>query len=329
MALLLGRLAGAAAHHWKRSRPRRRRRARRARRCSPRTGSGFSDDFSTPGHRVPAGVRPARRALPGAGRRHRDRRLLRRATARCATAERGRPRSPRRSAAIAGQPHVTGAPTRCRRGPGLARRADRASRTVQYDAARRASSAPAPGERLADVAAITERAGIEIVAQRPDRRPGRAGDGAGRRADRRRGGDHRAHARVPLGAPRCCSRSLSAGIALAGGMLLLTFGTRFADFPSFAPTLGVMLGLGAGIDYALLIVGRYREQLAAGDDVRQRRARRQRDRRHVGGRRGRDRRRRDRRPARHGHPVRRADGRRLGDRRRRRRGRRGHRAARC
>ena len=62
---------------------------------------------------------------------------------------------------------------------------------------------------------------------------------------------------------------LSAGIALAGGLMLLAFGTRFAAFPSFAPTLGVMLGLGVGIDYALLIVGRYREQLAAGDDVRE------------------------------------------------------------
>ena len=55
-------------------------------------------------------------------------------------------------------------------------------------------------------------------------------------------------------------------IALMGGLLLLTLGSAFADFPSFAPTLGVMLGLGAGIDYALLIIGRYREQLASGDE---------------------------------------------------------------
>ena len=60
---------------------------------------------------------------------------------------------------------------------------------------------------------------------------------------------------------------VSALIALAGGLLLLQFGSAFTDFPSFAPTLGIMLGLGAGIDYALLIVGRYREQLASGDSV--------------------------------------------------------------
>ena len=60
---------------------------------------------------------------------------------------------------------------------------------------------------------------------------------------------------------------LASLIALAGGILLLRFGAAFTDFPSFAPTLGVMLGLGAGIDYSLLIVGRYREQLASGDSV--------------------------------------------------------------
>ncbi len=38
--------------------------------------------------------------------------------------------------------------------------------------------------------------------------------------------------------------------------------------PEFASTIAVMLGLGAGIDYALLIIGRFREQVAAGDSVR-------------------------------------------------------------
>lgn len=60
---------------------------------------------------------------------------------------------------------------------------------------------------------------------------------------------------------------VSALLSIAVGMLLLVLGARWMEFPTFAPTLAVMLGLGAGIDYALLIVGRYREQLATGDEV--------------------------------------------------------------
>jgi putative drug exporter of the RND superfamily len=60
---------------------------------------------------------------------------------------------------------------------------------------------------------------------------------------------------------------ISALIALGGGMMLLTLGAGATAIPEVAPTLAVMLGLGAGIDYALLIVGRYREHLADGESV--------------------------------------------------------------
>ncbi len=52
------------------------------------------------------------------------------------------------------------------------------------------------------------------------------------------------------------------------GQLLLAVLAKPLGLPSFASVIAMMLGLGAGIDYALLIIGRYREQVAAGDSRR-------------------------------------------------------------
>jgi putative drug exporter of the RND superfamily len=53
------------------------------------------------------------------------------------------------------------------------------------------------------------------------------------------------------------------GVALSQMILQAVKGPL--GIPDFATTIAVMLGLGAGIDYALLIFSRFREQLAAGD----------------------------------------------------------------
>ena len=71
-------------------------------------------------------------------------------------------------------------------------------------------------------------------------------------------------------------RSLAAMAAtLAGaligvmvGQILLAALAKPLGLPQFATVIAVMLGLGAGIDYSLLIIGRYREQVAGGDSVR-------------------------------------------------------------
>jgi putative drug exporter of the RND superfamily len=57
-------------------------------------------------------------------------------------------------------------------------------------------------------------------------------------------------------------------LGVAFGQLLLTALAEPLGLPAFASTIAIMLGLGAGIDYSLLIVGRFREQMAAGDSVR-------------------------------------------------------------
>ncbi|HUR48773.1 MAG TPA: MMPL family transporter [Acidimicrobiales bacterium] len=57
------------------------------------------------------------------------------------------------------------------------------------------------------------------------------------------------------------------GIGVGGALVILA--SHLLEVPDFAPFVGLMIGLGVGIDYALLIVTRHREQLHAGHDVRE------------------------------------------------------------
>ena len=61
---------------------------------------------------------------------------------------------------------------------------------------------------------------------------------------------------------------LPIGIAVAGvgagGFGLVTLLTNVFTIPEFAPLIGIMIGLGVGIDYALFIMTRYRELTRAG-----------------------------------------------------------------
>jgi RND superfamily putative drug exporter len=65
---------------------------------------------------------------------------------------------------------------------------------------------------------------------------------------------------------------LPVGVALFGiglGSALVILFSHLLEVPDFAPFLGIMIGLGVGIDYALLIVTRYREQLHQGHTIRE------------------------------------------------------------
>ncbi len=65
---------------------------------------------------------------------------------------------------------------------------------------------------------------------------------------------------------------LPIGVALFGvgiGAGLITLLSNVISVPDFAVTLGAMIGIGVGIDYALFIVTRYREGLKAGLDPEQ------------------------------------------------------------
>ncbi len=58
-------------------------------------------------------------------------------------------------------------------------------------------------------------------------------------------------------------------LALAGGVVtfgLLGAASSFAEFNLFVPNIATMIGVGVGIDYALFVVTRYREELRRSDD---------------------------------------------------------------
>jgi RND superfamily putative drug exporter len=63
---------------------------------------------------------------------------------------------------------------------------------------------------------------------------------------------------------------LPVGVALFGifiGTSLMTLASHIVSMPDLATFIGLMIGLGVGIDYALLIVTRYREQIHLGHTV--------------------------------------------------------------
>ena len=60
---------------------------------------------------------------------------------------------------------------------------------------------------------------------------------------------------------------IGALLGVAAGQILLTALAAPLGLPTFAAVIAMMLGLGAGIDYSLLIIGRYREQRADGDGL--------------------------------------------------------------
>ena len=264
MAHLLGNFAAWAANHWKRSLAIVAAVLVALGVAAGAGGGSFVDDFRTPGTESQAAMDVLDERFSTASGD----------TANVVFAvESGTLREPERRTAIertvkeiGAQPNVTGAPGPFERGSGQLSDDGRIAYVpVQYD-----DTAPAlgqePGERLEQVAEIGERAGLEVsrngaIVDQAEQTTAPVGELIGV-----------AVAMIVLtlvfGSVAAMALTLiSALIALAGGLLLLQFGSAFTDFPSFAPTLGVMLGLGAGIDYALLIVGRYREQLASGDSV--------------------------------------------------------------
>ena len=60
---------------------------------------------------------------------------------------------------------------------------------------------------------------------------------------------------------------ITAGLGLITGIALVGFATHITDMSNVSPELAVMIGLGVGVDYALFIVTRFRENYRKNGDV--------------------------------------------------------------
>ena len=218
----------------------------------------FSADYSTPGSESRAGGRAAEGALPAAEPRHRRRRLA---------------------------------------GALGCRRAGRRARIDRLVAQSRGLEGIGG---TAGAAQISRDGTIGVLRIGLDELPGAVPDSTGKTmidlAQRASGDGLRVEldGQVIANAQQGAISSEAIGIMIAALVLLLTFGSLVAAglplatalfglgissavvgllaavtaVPDWAPALASMLGIGVGIDYALLIVTRYRGALAAGLDVR-------------------------------------------------------------
>ena len=161
--------------------------------------------------------------------------------------------------AVAGQPHVTGVSDLQASPDGKV-----AFATVQYDVPAE-DLGPAARERLESVTGPAERSGAEVSMRGMaidigDEQSAPVGELIGVAA---------AVLLLTILFRSVVAMTLTlvaAAFGLVGGMALIALASAGVDIPTVAPTVAMMLGLGAGIDYALFLTARHRERLAAGDD---------------------------------------------------------------
>jgi putative drug exporter of the RND superfamily len=263
MAHLLGNLAAAAAGHWKRSLAIVVAVIAALGVLAGVAGGSFTDDFSSPGSGSQTAMDLLEQRFPAQSG---DTATVVFAVQNGTLRDGARPRAIASALKdIRHQPHVTAAADPLASKGQVSRDGRIAFATVQYDQPAM-DLGKQPGQRLEGAAAKAERDGIEVsrrgqVVDQAEQQTAPVGELVGI-----------AVAVIVLtlvfhSAAAMLLTLFASLLSLAGGLLLLTLGSALTDFPSVTPTLGVMLGLGAGIDYALLIVGRYREQLATGDSV--------------------------------------------------------------